>query len=129
MNRQDLSNKVISIASETLRTKQYVSSFYILSGLGYLSPSVLDDWRRGRFPYLEQQLQVNLSKLSFFMECFRQWATKNGLLSREIAYMQHATTHKIQLRFSKSGDKTIEEHYRTHYISSALIQQKTRRLM
>ena len=129
MNRQDLSKKVIELAAKTLNQKQYVSSIDILLGLGYLTPSILEDWRRGRLPYLEQRLQVNLNKLSFMMKCFRQWALKNGLLARETAYMQHATTRKIHLRFSKTGDKNVEQHYRTHYISPLLAAQKTQRLI
>jgi hypothetical protein len=129
MNRQELSKKVISIAKQALDAKQYVSSIDILLGLGYLSPTVLEDWRRGRFPYLEQHLQANLNKLSFAMQCFRQWTTKNGLLPRETAYVQKSTNRTIHLRFSKSGQEQIEKHYRTHYISHSLTQQKQQRLM
>ena len=120
MNRQELFIKVAKIANQVLQDKQYVSSIDVLLGLGYLSPSVLEDWRRGRIPYLEQRLQVNLSKLSFAMQCFRQWAQKLGLLPRETAYVQKACSRTIHLRFSKSGDENIEKHYRTHYISPAL---------
>ncbi|HHJ0475262.1 TPA: hypothetical protein ACQDQW_003091 [Legionella pneumophila] len=44
MNRQELSKKVIGIANRVLQEKQYVSSIDILLGLGYLSPSILEDW-------------------------------------------------------------------------------------
>lgn len=88
MNRQELSKKVIGIANRVLQEKQYVSSIDILLGLGYLSPSILEDWRRGRFSYLEQRLQANLNKLSFAMQCFHQWAKQTGLLLRETAYVQ-----------------------------------------
>ena len=129
MNRQELSKKVISIANRVLAEKQYVSAIDILLGLDYLSPTVLEDWRRGRVFYLEQCLQVNLNKLSFAMQCFRQWAIKNHLLSRETAYVQKATSSTIHLRFSKSGQENIEKHYRTHYISPLLTQQKQQRLI
>lgn len=129
MNREELSKKVTTIANHVLHDKQYVSSIDILLGLGYLTPSVLEDWRRGRFPYLEQRLQVNLGKLSYAMECFCQWALKQGLLPRETAYVQKACSRTIHLRFSKSGSDTIEKHYRTHYISPILTEQKQQRLL
>ena len=129
MNRQELSTKVVKVANQVLQNKQYASSIDILLGLGYLSPSVLEDWHRGRLPYLEQRLQINLSKLSFVMQCFRQWAKKQGLLPRETAYVQKACSRTIHLRFSKSGDESIEKHYRTHYISPALPEQKQQRLI
>lgn len=129
MNRQELSKKIVKIANQTFSDKQYVASIDILLGLGYLSSSILEDWRRGRFPYLEQRLQVNLSKLSFVMKCFRQWAQKQGLIPRKTAYVQKACSRTIHLRFSKSGNETIEKHYRTHYISPLLTQQKQQRLI
>lgn len=129
MNREELSKKVISIASQVLHDKRYVSSIDILLGLSYLSPSILEDWRRGRFPYLEQRLQVNLNKLSFAMKCVRQWAQAQALLPRETAYVQKACSRTIHLRFSKSGNETIEKHYRTHYISPILTEQKQQHLI
>lgn len=129
MNRSELLKKVISIAGDQLAKKQYVCGIDILLGLGYLSPNVLEDWRRGRLAYLEQQLQVNLGKLSFVMQSFRQWALSNGLLPRETAYVQKGTTRTIHLRFSKSGQEDIETYYRTHYISPQLTQQEQQRLI
>lgn len=129
MNQQDLSKKVIGIANKALHEKQYVSSIDILLGLGYLSPSILEDWRRGRFPYLEQRLQANLNKLSFAMQCFRQWAKQKGLSSRETAYVQKECSRTIHLQFSKSGQENIEKNYRTHFISPLLTEQKQQRLI
>lgn len=129
MNREELSKKVIAVASQVLHDKQYVSCIDILLELGYLSPSILEDWRRGRFSYLEGRLQVNLNKLSFTMKCFRQWAQTQGLLPRETAYVQKACSRTIHLRFSKSGNEAIEACYRTHYISPMLTEQKQQRLV
>ena len=110
--------KVTLIASDQLARRQYVCGIDILLGLSYLSPNVLEDWRCGRISYLERQLQVNLVKLSFVMKSFRQWALSNGLLPRETAYVQKATSRTIHLRFSKSGQEDIERYYRTHYFTS-----------
>lgn len=129
MNQQELEKKVVTIANRVLSEKQYVSAIDILLGLGYLSPTILEDWRRGRLPNLEQGLQANLGKLSFAMSCFRQWATLNGLLAQETAYVQKAVSRTIHLRFSKSGHDHIEKQYRTHYISPILSQQKQQRLI
>lgn len=44
-------------------------------------------------------------------------------------YVQKACSRTIHLRFSKSGNETIEKLYRTHYISSMLTEQKQQRLI
>ena len=129
MNRPELSAKVVKIANQVLQDKQYVSSIDLLMGLGYLSPSVLEDWRRGGCHSLEERLQANLGKLSFAMKHFQQWAKQQGLLPQETAYVQKACSRTIHLQFSKSGDPIIEKHYRTHYISPILTEQKQQRLI
>jgi len=63
------------------------------------------------------------------MQCFRKCAINQSLLPRETTYVQKASSRTIHLRFSKSGQESIERHYRTHYISPALTAQKQQRLI
>jgi hypothetical protein len=129
MNNIELVKKVKTILDGLLKEKKIVCAIGLFLGLGYLSPTILNDWRRGRILYLEKGLQVNLSKLTLVMKEYRRWALEQGLLARETAYVQHATRNTIHLRFSKSGQANIETNYRTHYISSALTLQKQQRLI
>ena len=82
-NQQQLTLKIISIASHILDEENYVSTIDILLGLGYLAPSVLEDWYRGRLPYLENSLQIGSEKLSFVIQFFHEWANQQGLVPRQ----------------------------------------------
>jgi len=42
---------------------------------------------------------------------------KNNLKSSVSDYRKWGKGNRIQLRFSKSGDRNIEKHYATHYSS------------
>ncbi|PIQ43419.1 MAG: hypothetical protein COV52_05340 [Gammaproteobacteria bacterium CG11_big_fil_rev_8_21_14_0_20_46_22] len=128
MNRQQLEKRVIEIANKTLQEKHYVSCVDILLGIGWLQPVRVNDWRKGRLPYLEQAVQANLNKLSYAMKCFRQWANKCGLKPSETKYLARTRGQKRELRFSESGNPAIEKAYRTHYISPVLSQKKQENL-
>jgi hypothetical protein len=58
---------------------------------------------------------------------FRSWATAKGLLPSETHYVARASK-RTTLRFSKSGNATIEQLYRTHWISGELSKRKRERL-
>jgi hypothetical protein len=55
-------------------------------------------------------LEVPINKL------IRKYATELDLKSSWTGYNQFGKGVKRRLRFSKSGDKTIEDRYATHYI-------------
>ncbi|HEY0801534.1 MAG TPA: hypothetical protein VGD54_11875, partial [Steroidobacteraceae bacterium] len=61
------------------------------------------------------------------MKLFRSWAQSKGLLASETAYVAR-TPGRPTLRFSRSGDPTIERLYRTHWVSPALSERKRERL-
>jgi len=61
------------------------------------------------------------------MKLFRSWATAKGLSPSETAYVAR-TPQRQTLRFSKSGNPTIEQLYRTHWVSPELSERKRERL-
>ena len=61
------------------------------------------------------------------MQLFRAWATAKKLSASQTAYVTR-TPGRSTLRFSESGDQTIEALYRTHWVSSALSEKKRERL-
>jgi len=128
-NQQQLTLKIISIASQTLDEYQYVSTLDILLGLGYLSPSILDRWYRGRLSYLENGMQVGSEKLSFAIQFFHEWANQQGLIPREKNYIQKASTRTNYLIFSESAQKATEKYYKTYYLSPLLPDKKQQRLI
>jgi hypothetical protein len=61
------------------------------------------------------------------MKQFRRWANAKGLLPRESQYVSQ-TRDRRALRFSISGEPSIEQAYRTHWVSAALSERKRARL-
>jgi short subunit dehydrogenase-like uncharacterized protein len=84
-------------------------------------------WRQGRAPYLERVVQASLGKISTAMRALPRWARAQGLQPRETAYVAR-TRDRRTLRFSASGNPSIERAYRTHWVSSALSEAKRARL-
>ncbi len=128
-NQQQLTSKIISIASRILDENQYVSTVDILLGLGYLSPNILEDWYRGRLSYLENGLHVGSEKLGFAIQFFHEWANQQGLVTREKNYIQKASTQTNYLMFSESAREEIEKYYKTYYLSPLLPDKKQQRLI
>ncbi len=69
----------------------------VLIGMGLLTREQLEDWRRGRVPYLERVINCNLTRLSRLL---RRWGKGP----------------KQRLRFTKTGDAKLEEAYATHFV-------------
>lgn len=119
-----IEQRTIQAAEEALHRQHYVSPLDVLVGMSLLEQIHVQDWRKGRIPYLERVIQGNLNKISFAMKCFRSWARKKGLKPSETIYLARTKGSKKELQFSKSGNDQIEKAYRTHYISSILSEKK-----
>lgn len=61
------------------------------------------------------------------MRHFHRWAQSRGLRPSETAYVAR-TRGRRELRFSKSGEPSIELAYRTHWVSPDLSDRKRERL-
>jgi hypothetical protein len=61
------------------------------------------------------------------MKQFRSWANGKGLRPSETHYVDRTPARRT-LRFSKSGNRTIERLYRTHWVSPKLSEKKRERL-
>ena len=119
-----LEQRVARAAEAALADGKFVSPIDVLVMIGWLSPSLVGQWRQGRLPYLEQAMSVNPNKLSTAMRLLRSWAVGRGLQPSETSYLAHARDHR-RLRFSASGDEAIENAYGTHWVSGA-VRQATR---
>ncbi len=128
MARQDIQARVRRVAEQALAEHQYVRPIDVLLGLGWLAPSHLDRWKQGRVSYLEEVIQGNLGKVSTAMTEFRRWARASGLTPSETTYLAR-TRDRRQLRFSASADPSIEQAYRTHWVSPELSKPKRERLV
>lgn len=126
-NGSKLQQRVVRAAEAALAERQFVSAIDVLVGIGWLVPSHVEEWRQGRVEYLERVIQANLVKLSAAMKLLRAWATGEGLVPSETAYVAR-TRDRRTLRFSMSGNPDIERAYRTHWLSPTLSEGKRRQL-
>jgi hypothetical protein len=126
-NRKKLADRVTTAAEAALTAQNYVAPVDVLMGIGWLDGGTVKRWRQGQVDYLERAAQANLPRISEAMKLFRSWATAKGLSASETYYVAR-TAQRQTLRFSKSGDPTIEQLYRTHWVSGELSKAKRERL-
>ena len=97
------------------KRRGFASPVDVMIDIGVLDKKKYDDWRHGRVPYLEAVCTVNLHKLSEIMKVMRAYAAANSLKPSYTDYRQVGAKDR-KLRFSKSGNPTIENAYATHYV-------------
>src|ERR1700730_8273743 len=117
-NRKKLADRVTTAAEAALAAQDYVAPVDVLLGIGWLDVGTVKRWRQGQVACLEGAMQTNLSRISEAMKLLRSWATAKGLSRSETPYIAR-TPQRQTLRFSKSGDPTIEQLYRPHRGSGA----------
>jgi hypothetical protein len=116
LNNKDIDKKVKRLVHQNRYEKGFVSAVDVLMQLDYLTKKDYEDWRFGRVDYLEKVCNVNLSKLTLINKLIRKYSIELDLKSSWTAYNQFGKGIKRRLRFSKSGNKSIEDRYATHYI-------------
>ena len=116
MNRQQLTTKLSTVTTELLRDKGYISFVEVFMKLGYLDQADYEDWRRRRISHLERVIKVNLSKINFIMRAVRKNSLNGGIRPSWTGYKSWGKGRKTLLRFSKSGQETIEKTYATHFV-------------
>ncbi|MDO9339493.1 MAG: hypothetical protein Q7T72_03090 [Bacteroidales bacterium] len=123
MNNADLDKEVKRLVHLNRYEKGYVCVVDILLQLDYLTKKDYEDWRFGRVDYLEKVCNINLSKLTLINKLIRKYSTELDLKSSWTGYNQFGKGIKRRLRFSKTGDKTIEDRYATHYIDKSRMNE------
>lgn len=99
-----------------LERENVVAPVDVLVGIGILTRERLEDWRRGRVPYLERVINCNLSRLSRLLRLLRFHAHDLNLKPCWTAYMRWGKGPKQPLRFTKTGDSNLEKAYATHFV-------------
>jgi hypothetical protein len=123
MNNADFKKEVKRLVHSNHYGKGYVCAVDVLLQLGYLTKDDYESWRFGRIDYLEKVCKTNLGKLTFINKLIGKYSIELGFKSSWIAYNQFGKGIKRRLRFSKSGEKTIEDKYATHYIDTKRISE------
>jgi len=127
-NKINIQKRAIQAAETALQSQKFVSPIDVLVGMGLLQPVHVQDWRKGKIPYLENVIQGNLSKISLAMKCFREWARDKNLKPSKTVYLLRTKGPTRELQFSISGDPSIEEAYSTHYLSPVLSEHEQQKL-
>ena len=88
----------------------------VLISMGLLKPDDLEEWRRGRIPYLERVIDCNLTRLSRILRILRFHAHDLKLKPSATVYLRWGKGPKQRLRFTKTGDSKLEEAYARHFV-------------
>jgi hypothetical protein len=126
-NRNALAERVVTAAEAALAAQGYVSPVDVLVGIRWLDVPTLERWRRRQIASLEEAVQTNPARVSQAMTLLRSWAGERGLSASEAHYVAR-TPQRQALRFSRSGDPTIEALYRTHWVAQGLSEKQRERL-
>lgn len=124
MNRKQLELKLGDVTSSLFREKGYLAFVDIFMALGYLKKKDYESWRKKQIPYLERAISINLGKISFIMKTVRKNCREGNCRESWTGYHSWGKGKKIPLRFSKSGEKAIEQTYATHFLKPKKVEEK-----
>jgi len=114
-----LERRVARAAEDALAEHKFVSPIDVLCGLGWLHPSNVERWRRGRPARLEDVVFIEPAKSASAIRLLEHWASARGLEPSECPYPARSRTPR-ELRFSAADDPELERAYKTHWLSPDL---------
>jgi hypothetical protein len=126
-DRQPLAKRVARAGEAALASQNFVSPIEVLLGIGWIDPGTVRRWQQGQIDCLERAIQSSPQRLLEALSILRAWATEKGLHASQASYVAR-TPQRQALRFTLSGSASIEEQYRTHWISSKLSEQQRERI-
>lgn len=94
--------KIVRDTASILAHGKVVAPVDVLVRMRVLDLQHLEDWRRGRVPYLERVIQGNLTRLSRLLRILRFHAYDLNLKPSWTAYMRWGKGPKQRLRFTKT---------------------------
>jgi hypothetical protein len=101
---------------EMLQRGKVITPVEVLVGMRLLTREDLADWRRGKVPYLERVIDCNLTRLGRLLRILRFLAHDLNLKPSWTAYLRTGRGPRQSLRFTKTGDRRLEEAYGTHFV-------------
>jgi hypothetical protein len=108
--------RVTRAVEKLLARGKVVAPADVLVAMALLDPKDLEDWRRGRIPYLERVIDCNLTRLSRLLRILRFHAHDLKLVPSTTAYVRWGKGPAQRLRFTKTGDPKLEETYSRHFV-------------
>lgn len=123
MNRNDLKKRINEISNQLIVEKGYICSLDVLCELDIVNNKEINDWRFGKIPYLEKVCRKNLNALKFINLSIKRIAKEKHLKPSWTGYNKYGKGPKTRLIFSKSGIKSIERAYATHYVDVQRVKE------
>ena len=109
--------RIVKAVEGLLREKGFVAPLELFIRMDLLFPESVENWRRGRIPYLERVIRCNLGKASRILRILRMHAHDLDLIPSLTVYKRRTKGSRPLLRFSKTGDHNIEDAYARHFVS------------
>jgi len=117
---------VTGFVYEILQHKDFVCPIDVFIKFDYLKNDDYENWRFGRFPYLEKVILCNLSNANRILRILRLHAEDIGLKESRTIYNKWGKgKNKIVLRFSNNRDQNVDISYSTHYVKKQRIAEKS----
>lgn len=108
--------KIVKAVDDELKSQNFVAPIRVFLLMGLLEAQDIDNWRKDRVPYLEKVIKCNLAKAGRVLRILRFHAHDLNLKPSVTVYRRETSGGKIPLRFSKSGERNIEEAYSRHFV-------------
>jgi len=108
--------RVVRAVAKLLSKSDVVAPVDVMIEMGNLSKKNHNAWRQGKVPYLERVFEGNLSKANRILKIIGFHAHDLNMVPSITHYHKWGSGKKRALRFSKSGDKEIEEAYSRHFL-------------
>jgi hypothetical protein len=108
--------RIEHVVGTILEKGKVVTPIDVLVGMQLLKPEDLEQWRRGRVPYLERVITCNLTRLSRLLRILRLHVHDLKLAPSTTVYLRHGRGPKRLLRFTKTDDAKLEKAYATHFV-------------
>lgn len=108
--------KIVKAVASALQSENFVSPIKVFIALGVLEPQAVEEWRKGRVWCLERVIKCNLAKASRILRILRFHAHDLNLKPSMTVYQRKIKGRKVPLRFSKSGEKNLEDAYSRHFV-------------
>ena len=108
--------KIVKAVDDELKSQNFVAPIRVFLSMGLLEAQDIDNWRKDRVPYLEKVIKCNLAKADRVLRILRFHAHDLNLKPSVTVYRRETSGGKIPLRFSKSGERNIEEAYSRHFV-------------
>ena len=108
--------RVVRTVARILSRSDVVAPVEVLMAMGNLSKSDHDAWRCGQVPYLERVFQGSLSKANRILRIIGFHVHDLNMVPRQTVYYKWGKGKNRILRFSKSGNKGLEDTYSRHYV-------------